>query len=233
LSTNSAWLSRYNQTKLSLANTQLDESLNNGHWDPEALYILENEKIFTVLQLADPTKDLIAFIDGYYVLAPNWKLCHECLMVANNQEIFLKSFTNLPGEVISFGKTSYPKYLLSIGNGWAHRESWGVWSDGILATLTLLLPPQGANYLELNARAFVTPTHKVQDIEMTANGRVTNFSLSKSDGNLIKIPITKADWKIGYLNIRFYLKNPIRPKDIGEGDDARLLAIGLEKAIFK
>ena len=49
LGTNSAWLSRYNRANLSDSNSQLNESLQTGEWDPSTLYILENEKMLAAL----------------------------------------------------------------------------------------------------------------------------------------------------------------------------------------
>jgi hypothetical protein len=138
------------------------------------------------------------------------------------------------GEVIPFGRTEQPKYLLNVSQGWSHPEPWGIWSDGGQNQVILGIPPVGARSLVISVRAFVTPSHPVQEIELTVNDQKRqDLVLTKDSNNQITIILTNADNEAGYLKIGFKFKTPLKPKDLGVGDDERLLAIGLEKAVFR
>ena len=59
--------------------------------------------------------------------------------------------------------------------------------------------------------------------------------LSNAENNVIRIPISKLDRIRGdLLVIDFLLPNAVSPKSIGlSSDDERVLAIGLQEAIFQ
>jgi len=233
LGTNSAWLSRYNQTQLNAAKAALNERLSTGQYDPNTLYILDNDKVMPALLHLDPSKDLLARIDGFYVLAPGWQACTSCPRVLPEQVMSLSSFMPARGEMIEFGKDKPPKYLLNISQGWAHPEPWGIWSDGGQAQLILGLPSEPVSTLTLTVRAFVAPTHPTQEVRMVVNGQAREEVLLKGDANnRILLAISKTDQALGFLNIEFFFKNPARPKNLGLGDDERLLSIGIENAVF-
>lgn len=160
------------------------------------------------------------------------------------------------GETVSFahhGNNS--KAVGYLHKGWAGElESFGTWSNTNDPTL-LILPPQklsSKNFLKISARAFVTPNHPEQIVEVWVNGKL-NQIISMRDANLNEIlikPLISSDWTtqnwsylgsslfnqltqfLGTSNqeaivIEFRLRNPARPSDLGFGDDRRLLGIGL------
>jgi hypothetical protein len=233
LPTNSAYLGRYDAQQLFKAKAKLEQAVNEGQYDPKSLYILESNKVIPALLHLDPQKDLLAKIDGFYVLAPGWQACQSCIKVPADQIVRLDTFMPIVGEVIGFGRDQSTKYLLNISHGWAHPEAWGIWSDGGQAQLIIGIPQSGATSLTLSTRAFVTAKHPTQEIGMIINGEQRpNITLTKDSNNQITIPMTKADQQAGYLNIEFKFKNPAKPKDLGMGDDDRLLSIGLISAAF-
>jgi hypothetical protein len=82
-------------------------------------------------------------------------------------------------------------------------------------------------------RAFITPTHPNQIFELWVNGKKEqDITLTQALNNQIIIPIGPTIIDSGSINLEFKLKNPARPKDEGMGSDSRLLAIGLESAVF-
>jgi len=88
--------------------------------------------------------------------------------------------------------------------------------------------------LTLTMRAFVTPQHPTQEFDLWVNGvKTQEVALTKDSHNQLTIPISPAMIEAGSLNIEFKFKNPAKPKDYGVGDDSRLLAIGLESAVFR
>jgi len=233
LATNSVFLARYDQAKLDAANDAMKERLRTGQYDPKTLYILENDQIIPALLHLNPQKDLLAKIDGFYVLAPDWQTCSVCIKVPAVQQVNLAQLMSKVGEVIAFGRIEQPKYLLNVSHGWAFPEPWGIWSDGLSAQLILGIP-EGAQSLTLTARAFVSPRHPTQEITLMVNGQQReDLILTKDSNNLITISITKEDRQAGHLVINLKFKNPVRPQDLGMGDDQRLLSIGLVSGVFR
>jgi hypothetical protein len=234
LGTNAAWLSRYNQKNLAAANEAMLNAIQTGVYDPQALYVLEKDRLMQALAHYNDKTDLIAEIDGVYVLAPGWINCQSCLSIKAEQKVDFSALVPLVGEVVLFSKGIKPKYLLTVTQGWAHPEPWGIWSEGTQAQVIFGIPKTHPKSLTLTLRAFVTSKHPTQEFDLWVNGvKLQEVSLTKESNNQLTIPISPAMIETGSLNIEFKFKNPARPKDYGVGDDSRLLAIGLESAVFR
>ena len=88
--------------------------------------------------------------------------------------------------------------------------------------------------LIIKLRAFIAPKHPTQRFEIWINGKHKQDEVIKQGAdNLLKLPLSKAELAHSNLQIEFKLSNPVRPKDVGVGDDGRLLAIGVERASFR
>ena len=234
LSTNSIFLSRIDDQKLDYLNNKLNQQIQKGKYDLDALYILENDKVIPALKSLNKDKDLFARLNGFNVLAPGWLDCVNCPTVSQEKWIASQIPTYRIGEPIILsrsGKNILPFVLVA---GWAYPESWGTWSDGRSAKLALAIPLGNPQTLTLDMRAFVQPQYPSQMIEIWINQQLyTKRALTEDQFNQIVIPISEAHLKQQYLNIDFNFLNPIRPKDIGLGDDDRQLSIGLQTAIFR
>lgn len=119
--------------------------------------------------------------------------------------------------------------------GFAHRESWGVWSSGSEVELALPLPIDGSEFLELDLRAFVSKEKPNQRIVIEVDGiKQYQFSLNNFEKNLIKVPISVAHPNSGQMVIlKFRLLDAISPKDLGIAPDDRMLAVGFKSLTFK
>jgi len=121
-----------------------------------------------------------------------------------------------------------------LGKGWSTPEAWGVWMDGKSAKLTLPLPDQKANELQLTLQAFLTPKITSQILNIYINGK--DSGVLKIDGgqNVFIGSLKDIDLsKVEFLSIEFRPMTPIKPKDQGLGDDERLLSIGLISAKYR
>jgi hypothetical protein len=138
--------------------------------------------------------------------------------------------------------------------GWSlDLEEFGTWSNAKTATL-LVSPPsnfKSDNSLIIKARGFVTQSHPEQIIDIWVNGKLNQtVKLTNPEINEIEI---KAPFSVNWLSspkyigislfnyltrsvgtpnqepifIKFEFRNPAKPKDLGLGDDERLLGIGL------
>lgn len=197
----------------------------------QTFYVLDDWSFSPSLRLSpDVSVDLLARIDGYLVYAPGWKVCKACREIAKDLQIdSLPAQINL-NKAISFSKGGQGVELL--GRGWSQPESWGVWSDGGLATIFIPKPPQVPKKLLIDLRAFVSPANPLQDIAISVNDQLLReYKLDKADGNLLtlELPASNAD----FYKIAFQLKTPARPFDLGFNKDKRLLGIGLISAKFE
>ena len=105
-----------------------------------------------------------------------------------------------------------------------------------MGTLTLPMPRPAnqAQNLIISTRAFVNAQHPRQALELWVNGKLEqNITLTQGSANLIVIPLSQSMKDQPSLQIEFKFNNPAKPSDLGLGNDERLLAIGLEKAVFQ
>lgn len=159
------------------------------------------------------------------------------------------------GEIVEFKyRGNNDKGVGYLDNGWAEDlETFGTWSNSSAANL-LIVPPtnfKANNSLIIQAKAFVAPNHPEQTIEIWVGGKL-NQTLQITNPEVQKIIIQSPfsrNWSnplrytgthlLNLLSqfynipiqeptlIHFVLRNPARPKDLGIGDDNRLLGIGL------
>jgi hypothetical protein len=238
MQTNSAYLARQSTQKLEKSNTQLLQMLAAGQWDPQTLYLLGNEEVKSVLAKSDPERDLLAVINGHNVFAPSWFTCTTCPLVPEMLHINPGMVQTQLGQAVRFDTLGNGKYFLQ-GRNWAYPESWGVWVVGQRAELTLPLPVimdpkvKPPTQLILEMRALVNDLQPTQQIGIGVNGQTPlTFTLDKNDRNQISIPLSAQEIKAGYVQLLFDLPTAKRPKDLGIGDDIRLLSIGLISAQF-
>ncbi len=235
LGTNAVYLARFDLGKVFLSNHEYLQQLSSGKFDPDSIYIIDNWNKYPNRVFFNPDTDLLAKIDGFNVLAPNWKKCKQCVQIPKEMELndHLAQVINL-NQMISFVRPprgEHP-YLLS---GWANnKEAWGTWSNGHSAGLLLPLPMQKPKTLELVARAFVNSNHPTQDLIISIDGKpVKSVTLSNSDNNIIDIPLPLVLPDKNYLFLQIELLNPASPKQLGgASNDGRQLGIGLISARY-
>jgi hypothetical protein len=136
------------------------------------------------------------------------------------------------GKPVDFSSGHTKCFLRS---GWAsNNEDWGIWSVGNDAKLSLFMPKEKPKYLALDLRAFVNAKQAVQSIEISVDGQNTQkITLSRFEGNLVKIPIPTSAYGKEWLDIDFKIPGAISPKALGIAPDDRLLGIGLKSAVFE
>jgi hypothetical protein len=234
LSTNSIFLARVDERKMAVENQRLNQQMKDGRYDSDSLYILENDKVIPALKSLNRTTDLLVNINGFNVLAPGWLSCKECPVVSSKTSIEQNMPQYRLGEKIVFsrsGKNIIPFVLLS---GWAYPESWGTWSDERDAKLALPLPLERPVRFTITARAFVPPQQPKQIVQLWVNGQIhKEYVLEQGENNQITVDISDQMIADRYILLDFRFQAPIKPKDLGYGDDERALSIGIESAIFQ
>jgi hypothetical protein len=235
ISTNSIYLARIDSQQLKLANSKLIDALKSGSYDRSALYILEQRFIIPALATAGPD-DMLAHIDGFNVLAPEWLKCKACPQISEEKRIDTEQLRPLNRSMMGFSnQLKDQQSIFYLGNGWSWQEDWGTWSDGAVAVVNILWPKQTPRTLKIDLKAFViTNTHPTQSVDVLVNGALyTHLELNKFDNNSLIIPISKEMLAKPFLNIEFKIQTPGQPSKLISGNkDQRKLGIGLKSAYF-
>jgi hypothetical protein len=231
LGTNSVFMGRVDQQKIERSNQKINEMLSQGKFEPDTLYIVEDNFVSQFAKAMNPQADLLARFNEINVFAPGWKSCQNCLKIDGaaqiNPAVSNERLTRL-GERIDlsrFGK--YSKVYLE--GGWSVPENWGVWSLDKRASLSLPLPAQTPKKLIIDAQAFIGGSQTSQDIEILINGvPQVKTTLNKRFGNEIEVPLSSSALNSEKLKLDFLFPTAVSPKTLGVGIDERPLGMGLE-----
>jgi hypothetical protein len=238
LGTNAVFFARADAGKLAKAQDVFMNGLYVSSWKDNGLYVLQPDLVIPAYFHSNPETDLLVSFDGFAVLAPNWKNCKDCPVTQENLRDDLDQLTKqiVLNKPFGFGKGQLGNcFLIGVGGSWAWPEEWGVWSNGDQAKMILPVP-QGnpPKQLNLSVRAFVSPLHPKQHIEVFVDQMPPQSAiLTSPDQNTWVINLPPDVAKRKYLELQFHFKNPASPKDVGgvPGDDRRL-GLGLISAQF-
>jgi hypothetical protein len=134
-----------------------------------------------------------------------------------------------PGSTVAINR-QLKKADVILEAGWGHLEDWGVWSIESQAKLKLPILSNQPSTIDFTVRAFVSPKHPIQKVEIWVNGRHQKMvSLSAFEGNRfsVKLPAADSATKQSAL-ILLKMPDAISPKSLRLGADDRKLGIGLE-----
>jgi hypothetical protein len=236
LGTNSVFMGRVDQQKIERSNQKIKEALAQGKFDPNTLYIVEDNYVPQFAKAMNLKTDVLARFNEINILAPGWLSCQNCLKIGEadriNPAISNERLTRI-GERIDFSR--FGKYSkVYLGGGWSVPENWGVWSLDKKAIITLPLPTVTPKKLVIDAQAFIGGTQTSQLVDITINGAPqAQVILNKRFGNQIEIPLNPSMMNSGKLKVEFQFPTAISPKALGIGIDDRSLAIGLEAVRYK
>lgn len=127
-------------------------------------------------------------------------------------------------------------YLQEVGTnanyGWSHPEEWGVWLNGRNGIVHLPNPNfPSAKSLELVLRPFQYPGITTQKVVIRTAGQNIPVVVDNSKTMVtIALPVSMP-WQ-NVITVEFEALTPRRPKELGLGNDVRLLSIGLISATF-
>ncbi len=204
--------------------------LNTGRYEPDSLYVLDPTMRQSAALHIDAETDLLAHIDGFYLVAPGWKRCRAC----GHLDKALKLADILPavgiGERILFSKSG--RGVAYLAAGWFGPKVWGTWSKGRRAEVIRWTSSAGVQGILIEADALVLPAHPKQDIEISVNGiAAATVRLTAYAANRIRVPLPEAArgelQRHGILRLAFRFPDTVRPLDLGLNNDPRPLALGL------
>jgi hypothetical protein len=232
MSTNAVFLSRTDYEKLNSTNEKYNQIINSGSYYPSALYILDDSKVLAAIKDINSTEDLLAKINGFNVVAPNWLKCSSCQAVPLDMLFSKSALTPKRNQTINFLSPPFdsPIYFTS---GWIKTKSIGTWSIWDKSELTLLMPSEYSTSLTLSVDALVSPSHPSQEVQVLLDGaNVVNQFLTKKSMNTINIPLGAKENAAGIIKITFKFKNQISPHALGISDESQALAISIQNGVF-
>jgi hypothetical protein len=233
--TNFTFLARIDQEKLNYSNKLLMDSIVQGSFDRDSLYIFESWKINPLEARFNPSRDLLGYADGYVFLAPDWQ-SKSNFKGYEDVRIIQKIAPEIAiGSAIDFSKNGLGRELFLL-DGWGYSEDWGTWSDGSSASIRLptsfLKSPKS---MEMDVRAFVASGHQTQNIEILINGILAQKAqLTTFESNSLSIPLPQDIHKSKFITVEIKLKNPALAQEFGGAPgDTRVLGVGLKSIIFR
>ncbi len=215
---------------------QLARAVSAGAFEPDALYVFEQGRLWNAALAAIRSGDRAGAIDGFRVLAPKWSECVPCAAA----EAFApdgtiqRLLTYQLGTPIGFDLLGNSRdYVME---GFSDPEPWGTWTDGNSAKLAFRTIGDLKSDLTLTLAnyAYVMPKHPVQEAEVVVNGRSVGRLDYVRPGAVetrqVGIPKDAAASRGGDITIELRLPRAVSPSEIGEPADARRLGLGLVSA---
>lgn len=230
LSTDAIYLARVSDRDAMFASQKAESTLKTGHFDPDFLYIIDDDRVATVLAHLDRHADLLASVDGFNVLAPGWMKCQQCTLAERDFRLMELGAMRRVGDRLLFSQRGEGKYYLL--NGWSKVEEWGTWSDGSFAQIVIPITGENPREISIEAVAFVSSVHPNEIMEFRVNDGtpiVITFTQSKTNIITLRVPEPKRgpDARISQLRVDFRFRNPKLPEELEADSDARRLGIGL------
>ena len=229
LQTNAVYLARVDSLKLEEQERKFISYMSSGKYPADTFFIVNDPVFRYALKQSDPSKHLVAQVNGYFVLAPNWDngstsppppdpVMDDVVQVSVGEKIVPNT------------KATNDRYLIG---GWSGPEPKGTWTDG-RHSLILLPVSNRARQIVLDLLPFVTPKHPKQTVKIAVNGEwVKSVDLDVDTFHLVDLDIAKYiqnenDGDFTYLLIELMLLDAVRPKDAGlsqQGEVLKLLGI--------
>lgn len=235
MATDSAYLARVDPRLLDAARARSEEAIRTGDFEPDTLYLLDNAHAVSVSQRIHTDSDLLALIDGFYVLAPGWKQRAVGTTFSEPlSPLSLGEAPALPRELFFGAKGNGVAYL---GQGWSDPESWGVWSDEAHAELRLALDGGDVPLqIAVEVSALLADAQPTRDAECWINGSHAGTLRFDSRTNsgwrsiTISPEIAAVAGDSRLLDIEFRMQpEPSSPRRLGLGQDTRPLGIALRR----
>lgn len=234
MATNLAHLARTDSKKELISFEKVNQELHQGPLNLGSLYIFQDWKSSPDRIHFDPSKDLLARIDGITFLAPGWKTCNNCPQIPKQFEIAQLAPDLKINEVVYFTQSGDGRQNYMLG-GWGFTENWGTWATDSLAKIVLPMPQGDPSKLIIQANAFLSPGHPSQVVDIAINGvRVADQTiLLKAQDNFLEVKLPRGPKTPGEpVYVEFRSIDPISPQAAGIGLDERKLGIGLVSVQF-
>lgn len=235
LSTNALFTARIDAKKVQNYNSKLNTIIDDGTFEVDALYIIEDGLIISAMASAD-RNSVFARLNQFNVVAPDWKACKTCTPFASFDEYTWNNFVPILNQKVIF--SNYAKDLNSafyLRKGWSWLEDWGVWSDSSNVEIDIPLPNKQASTLTLDFKVYVvTQILQKQILKVTINNEfIGEYQFLEFDDNQINIALKPSLQNAKFLKIQVEIPNASSPNlTDATNADKRTLGIGLKSIQF-
>lgn len=219
------YLARISPAPLERLQRKAQQTLELARFDLDTLYVLQDGTAAQVeRRLA--AADLLANVDGFWVVAPGWLAAGRGLPRANEQR-------TLPADrVVSFAR-SVPG-IVHLDAGWSAPEEWGVWSNAPEATLQLPVDaPEGRLWFRVTP--YLPPGTPPLEVSVSIDGaRRATWRFTEGGREAwrdVEIPRSVAGARTLVVTLAFSATHS--PAAAGESGDTRELALGLIAACLE
>jgi hypothetical protein len=229
---NTGYFARVDHAKLQMARAYITTSIVNNELSPDSLYVFGDDTLWKLASSQALTNDIAGVLDGFRIIAPNFRKCSTCnLNAIASKPVESDHDSSARMEKLSFtSEGTGKKYQLY---GWSTPEKWGTWTDGnvAFALLPLTNSPKKDLKLLIDGHAFLTDEHTSQEVDILVNNHTVatlKYDLQSTNKvRAVKISKTLALEKNGELLIKFNIKNPKSPLELGLSGDSRKLGLGI------
>jgi hypothetical protein len=201
--------------------------LANGTFDRETFYILQGGTARRVPCSIDPERDQVAWVDGFWVLMPDWRTRHGDRYAGQLRlECPVLSTDAPPLEVVA-GNDS----VAALSSGWSMPEPWGTWSEGPRSLLSVRLRGR-ASHVELTLSPFVRQGQPLE-VRVSLDGQPhETLQLADPEPRAYRIHLPAgAATQDGERTVRIRLEyaRTWSPRALGQSNDTRQLAVALRQ----
>ena len=235
MQTDSVYLARVNYDQLAQLNLRNQHRIDQGEYDADTLYIASNQKLAAVLTHFKPDRDLIAAVDGYIVIAPQWHAKSSMQVAAltpHNYQAPARQGSHY--EMTSFNSVG----IRSLQQGWDDEiGSGGVWSNGPVAVLQFPVADSAFKQIELAGTPLTSPKRPSLGVNVSINGEAMRQLAIDGSQPAITLLLTAAEraaiTRDNTLTISLSFDQVASPKALGINNDERLISFALKSVRFE
>jgi hypothetical protein len=230
MGTTAATFARIDPVKWANTQEKTAADIKSGTYEPDSIYVLDTGWALRSLLSLDPSRDMLAQVGGFNVLAPGYGRCGDCPPL---KAVEISNLAVSMGTDILFNAAGAGAIFLL--DGWSTPEPWGTWTEGKNSHLILPLPT-GADIrpmrLSINARGLLGEGHPSQTVTVSANGvavgQIHFDDVHNSGWRTLAVPLNApVRGRQGLIEVTFEIERPVRPVDLGMSQDVRELGMGL------
>lgn len=188
------------------------------------------------------------YIDSYAYTNDDFRqLCnsienviHSKPIISNNSRLYFYNITEYATAIRSvfkvdsvYGKTFYASdvvpYIEYI-SGWYEKEDWGIWSQGKISNLFLILPTGlKSQEIRITLDIDILPQPQGLNVSFKCKDKMLYSGILHASGKVTFLLPRSYITENGLTNIAIIIENPIKPKSIGINDDVREIGIGIKE----
>ena len=227
LATDAIYSARVDRDRAMALYTDTMARLAEGTFDRESLYILQGGTARRVPCALDPERDQLAWVDGFWVLMPDWKTRFgERYAGELRLDCPILSTKTGPLEFVAESNA-----LAALSSGWSNAEPWGTWSDGPTSTLNLRVRGP-ASAVEFTATSLIRPGPPLQ-VEVLVDGqRAATWQIAMDlEPRVYRLALSRnvAAGEERTVRVSFAYSDIRSPASLGESRDQRRIASALRR----